>query len=122
VRDLGDGRFEIRSPRLERGSKELSKLGVPLEEAVELTALIRRHSEAVADAFVKLFLDYVWRPFEARGEPKEEWPQVRETLERLRPLAGESLLAVFGLVMTEAVERAFARELDERDEREAGAA
>jgi DNA-binding transcriptional MerR regulator len=122
VRDLGDGRFEIRSPRLERGSRELAELGVPLEVAVELTAVIRRHSEAVADAFVDLFLDHVWRPFESRGEPTEEWPRVREALERLRPLAGESLLAVFGIVMTEAVERAFERELDRLDEREAGAA
>jgi DNA-binding transcriptional MerR regulator len=122
VRDLGDGRFEIRSPRLERGSKELSQLGVPLEVAVELTAVMRRHSEAVAEAFVNLFLDHVWRPFESKGEPREEWPQVREALERLRPLAGESLLAVFGIVMTEAVERAFERELDRFEEREAGAA
>jgi DNA-binding transcriptional MerR regulator len=122
VRQLDDGRFEIRSPRLERAAAELAELGVPFEVAVQTTATLRRHSEAVAAAFVELFLEHVWRPFEAKGEPKEEWPRVREALDRLRPLAGESLLAVFGIVMTEAVERAFERELDRLDEREAGAA
>jgi DNA-binding transcriptional MerR regulator len=112
VRRLDDGRFEIRSPRLERAAQELADLGVPFEVAVNITATLREHSEAVAAAFVDLFLECVWRPFEARGEPREEWPRVREALERLRPLAGESLLAVFGLVMTDAVERAFERELD----------
>lgn len=112
VRLLDDGRFEIRSPRLERAAHELAQLGVPFEVAVNTVATLREHSEAVASAFVELFLDNVWRPFEARGEPSEEWPQVREALERLRPLAGESLLAVFGIVMTDAVERAFQREAD----------
>ena len=32
---------------------------------------------------------------------------MREALERLRPLAAEALLAVFGLAMTDAVDRAF---------------
>ena len=53
----------------------------------------------------------MWRPFEEAGEPEERWPEVREALERLRPLAAESLLAVFGLAMTAAVEQALEREL-----------
>jgi hypothetical protein len=47
----------------------------------------------------------VWQPFEEAGEPKEDWPRVRESLDRLRPLAGESLLAVFQLMMSEAIEQ-----------------
>ena len=112
IRQLDDGRFEMRSPRLERAAHELAELGVPFEVAVNIVATLREHSEAVANAFVDLFLENVWRPFERRGEPNEEWPQVREALDRLRPLAGESLHAVFGIVMTEAVERAFRQEAD----------
>jgi DNA-binding transcriptional MerR regulator len=111
VRQIGDDRFEILSPRLERASNELAELGVPLETALDVTATLKRHSESVAKAYVRLFLDHVWRPFEEAGEPEESWPEVRETLERLRPLAGESLLAVFQLVMTSAVEAALEREL-----------
>jgi DNA-binding transcriptional MerR regulator len=122
VRDLGDGRFELRSPRLERASEQLEELGVPLAVAVDITEKLQHHAEAVAASFVELFLEQIWRPFEAAGEPPEEWPRVREALERLRPLAGESLNAVFGIVMTDAVERALERELARLAEGEAGAA
>jgi DNA-binding transcriptional MerR regulator len=111
VRELGEGRYELLSPRLQEAASELAELGVPLDAALEVTAVMRKHSEAVARAYVRLFLDHVWRPFEQAGEPVEDWPRVREALARLRPLAGEGLLAMFGLVMTEAVERALEREL-----------
>jgi DNA-binding transcriptional MerR regulator len=113
VRALGDGRFEVLSPRLEQASSEIANLGVPLDVALDVTETVKRHSEAIAKAYVRLFLDHVWRPFEQSGEPEEHWPEVREALERLRPLAGESLIAIFGLVMTAAVERALERELAE---------
>ncbi|HZO59641.1 MAG TPA: MerR family transcriptional regulator [Solirubrobacterales bacterium] len=111
VRPLGDGRFELLSPRLEQASNELARLGVPLDVALDLTETLKRHSDAIAKAYVRLFLDHIWRPFQESGEPDERWPEVRDAFERLRPLAGESLMAVFGLVMTEAVERALEREL-----------
>jgi DNA-binding transcriptional MerR regulator len=114
VRPLGDGNFEEPSPRLARASAELAALGVPPETALDVAAEIRRHAEGVAGAFVELFLDEVWKPFERAGRPRERWPEVRESLERLRPLAAESLLAVFQLTMSEAVEQAFGRELDRR--------
>ena len=41
---------------------------------------------------------------------------MRDALERLRPLASEVLLAVFGLAMTEATEKAFGRELERESE------
>jgi hypothetical protein len=81
---------------------------------------MRKHSEAVARAYVRLFLDHVWRPFDEAGEPVDDWPRVREALERLRPLAGEALMAMFGIVMTEAVERALERELARMGEQESG--
>jgi hypothetical protein len=37
---------------------------------------------------------------------------VREALERLRPLAADSLLAMFQLVMTDRVEKTWGRELE----------
>jgi hypothetical protein len=117
VRPLGDGNFEELSPRLARASAELAALGVPPETALDVAAKIRRHAEGVARAFVELFLDEVWKPFERAGRPQERWPEVREALERLRPLAAESLLAVFQLTMSEAVEQAFGRELDRRASR-----
>ena len=76
---------------------------------------LREHADAVAGLFVELFLAHVWRPFDAEGRPPERWPEVRETLERLRPLAGDALMSVFGLAMGDAVERAFGAVLEEED-------
>jgi DNA-binding transcriptional MerR regulator len=111
VRRVGEDRWEVRSPRLERASIALSELGIPLADALEIGAVLKRHSRAVARAYVELFSDRVWRPFLEAGEPKEEWPQVHEALDRLRPLAGESLLAVFQMMMMEAIETALENEL-----------
>jgi DNA-binding transcriptional MerR regulator len=105
VRHLGDGRWEIRSPRLARASQELSELGVPLADAIEIGAALQTHAGAIARAYVGLFVKDVWKPFHKAGEPADEWPRVRESLDRLRPLAGESLLAVFQLMMTDTVEQ-----------------
>jgi len=114
LRPLGEGRFEVASPRVMRAGTELAELGIPPQTALEVAAKLRRQSREVARVFIELFLENIWKPFERAGRPEEEWPRVREALERLRPLASESLLAIFGLVMTEATEKAFGRAL-ERD-------
>ena len=110
--DKSGERFEQRSPRLARAARELRALGIPPQRGLEVAAELRRHGDAVAKLFVKLFLDEVWKPFEAAGRPPQRWPDVAEALERMRPLAAESVLAVFQLAMSDAVERAFGRELE----------
>jgi DNA-binding transcriptional MerR regulator len=112
LRPLGDDRYEQRSPRLGRVAQELRELGVPPERALEVASRLRRHADGVAKAFVELFVDEVWKPFVAAGRPPERWPEVREALERLRPLAVDSLLGIFQLVMTDQVEETFGRELE----------
>jgi DNA-binding transcriptional MerR regulator len=111
IRDLGEGRFEVPSPRLQRVGRELAELGIPADTALKVMERLKRHSEGVAGAFVKLFLETVWRPFEEAGYPEDQWPEVRRALDRLRPLASESLLTVFQLTMTQAVEEAFGKEV-----------
>jgi DNA-binding transcriptional MerR regulator len=119
VRPVGDGRYELLSPRLHQVSEELAGLGIPLETAIDITATVKRHAQAVANAYVALFLEHVWRPFESDGEPEEQWGVVRERLDRLRPMAVESLVAIFGVVMTQTVEKALERELSRLGRRRA---
>jgi DNA-binding transcriptional MerR regulator len=112
LRPLGEGRFEDASPRLARAGAELAALGVGADVTLDVVEQLRHHADAIADQFVELFLSHVWRPFDAEGRPPERWPEVRETLERLRPLAGDAVIAVFGLAMSDAVERAFGAVLE----------
>jgi hypothetical protein len=67
----------------------------------------------VAHAFVQLFVDEVWRPFQEADMPAERWPAIDEAIDRLRPLASDALLAIFQRRMRLQIEAAFG-ELTER--------
>jgi DNA-binding transcriptional MerR regulator len=112
LRPLPDGNFEELSPRLARASAELAALGIPAATALDVAAELRKHSAAVAKTFVELFIKQIWKPFEDEGRPDHGLPAVRDALERLRPLASDALLAMFQLVMTEAVEDQMGREIE----------
>ena len=112
LRPLGDGRYEEMSPRISQAAVELAGLGVPAETALVVAEKLRRHADGVAKEFVRLFLKQVWEPFEEAGRPDDRWPEIQDALERLRPVAGEALMGMFGISMTDAVEKAFGRELE----------
>ncbi len=109
IRRLGDGTFEERSPTLARVSGELAQLGITAQQAIEVAGALREHADAVARTYMRLFVENVWEPFEAAGRPEASWPAVAEAMERLRPVAAESLLAVFALAMNDATERQLER-------------
>jgi DNA-binding transcriptional MerR regulator len=110
-RDLGDGRYEVLSPRLQRAGEELAELGVGPEVALDVAAQVRTSARRVARVFIELFMESVWKPFNEAGRPEAEWLKVREALERLRPLASDALLAIFQQVMSETVEEVTGREI-----------
>jgi DNA-binding transcriptional MerR regulator len=117
MRDLGEGRYEVISPRLMRAGGELAQLGVSPRVALDVVENVRRHAQGVSRTFIDLFIREIWEPFEAAGRPEEDWPKVVDALERLRPLASDALLAIFQVAMSEATEQAFARTL-QRDRRD----
>ena len=59
--------------------------------------------------FVDLFLEQIWLPFDRAGRPENDWPKVREALERTRPLGADVLMGVFQLAMAEATDKAMER-------------
>lgn len=113
VRRLPDGKFEVISPRLQRAGTALIELGVSPQAAVETAEEMRRSSEKVARLFVELFVKEIWEPFDKAGRPEEDWPKMREALERMRPLASDGLLAMFQITMGESTEKASERTLQE---------
>ena len=106
IRPLGDGRYEIPSPTLLRAGEELASMGVPALHALAVAEQIQRHSRAIAESFVRLFVDDV-----AGGEvdpakrTPEEWAKLSDALARLRPLATEAVRAGFEQTMAAAIER-----------------
>jgi DNA-binding transcriptional MerR regulator len=114
LRPLGDGRFEVPSPTLMRAGEELVNLGVDITHVLAVAEQVLRHSRAVAQSFVRVFVDDVLGPLPPpdTDDSSAEWARLREALERLRPLASDALLAAFQQTMTDETEKRFTRVLD----------
>ncbi|MHB8508801.1 MAG: MerR family transcriptional regulator [Candidatus Dormibacteria bacterium] len=111
VRPLGEQRYEVTSPTIARAGRELERLGVPPEARVELQERLLKHADRVAQEFTALYLEHVWKPFDEAGRPESEIQGVLDALERLRPLARETLMATFNLSIGRILERAVAKEI-----------
>jgi DNA-binding transcriptional MerR regulator len=112
--ELPDGEIEVRSPALLRIGSELAQLSIPLDDAVDLLASLEEHLGAIAENYVRLFLDRVWHPA-TRDTEEVRWAELEQTLVRLRALAGESVAVAFTLLMRESTERAREREMRGRE-------
>ncbi len=106
LRVLPDGQVEVISPRLHRAASRMIEFGISPEAAVALAAKLHDHADAVARAYVDLFTEQIWEPFDKAGRPDEDWHKVLEALEALRPLASDALLAMFQITMGEETEKA----------------
>ena len=104
---LGEGLFEVPSPALLSVAEDLVAQGISVRAALRLVEDLRRHSRAVSQRFVKLFIDEVWRPFVDAGMPEEQWSAIADSMEGARPLAAEAVLAVFRQTLSDEVESAF---------------
>ena len=93
---------------------ELIARGVTLETALGVLEKVRRQSQNTARVFVELFLDEVWKPFERQGRPDQQWAEISKSIEGLRPLASDAVLAIFRQVLAAEMEDAFGKLLREQ--------
>ena len=114
---LGEDRFEVTSPALLAAAEQVMALGIPLRTTLELIERVSRDCDSVARSFTKLFLRELWEPFERAGQPPEGWDELIESVDSLRPLASEALLAMFKLRMTSQLEEAFGKVIEHQAKR-----
>jgi DNA-binding transcriptional MerR regulator len=106
IRPLGDGRYEVPSPTLLRAGEELASMGIPPMHALAVAEQIQRNTRAIAEAFVRLFVeDVAGGEVDPAQRTPQEWDQLGDALARLRPLATEAVGAAFQQTMTSAIER-----------------
>jgi DNA-binding transcriptional MerR regulator len=105
-------RFEAPFPSLLDAAEGIVAAGVPLDRALAAIDKVRGRCKSISQEFVKLFLDDVWKPFEADGYPEDRWPQVRQALDQLRPLSLQALVAVYRMTMSDEVEKALGKQLE----------
>jgi DNA-binding transcriptional MerR regulator len=111
LRVLADGNIEVISPRLHGAATRMIEFGVSPSAAIALAAKLHEHADAVARAYIDLFTEQIWGPFDKAGRPEEDWHMVLEALEAMRPLASDALLAMFQITMGEETEKAAERTL-----------
>jgi DNA-binding transcriptional MerR regulator len=111
LRVLADGNIEVISPRLHGAATRMIEFGVSPTAAIALAAKLHQHADAVARAYIDLFTEQIWGPFDKAGRPEEDWHTVLEALEAMRPLASDALLAMFQITMGEETEKAAERTL-----------
>ena len=109
---VGDERYEARTPSLLDAAEGVIQQGVPLAHALAVIAKVQDRCKSVAREFVKLFMEDVWKPFEEAGYPGDRWPEVRNSIEQLRPLSTQALIAVYQMTMSDQVDSAFGKQLE----------
>jgi DNA-binding transcriptional MerR regulator len=103
--------FDAPSPRLLRIGAELVAAGIPLPAALDEYERLVADGARIADRLVRLFEANVWEPFVEAGMPPDRLPEVTEALQRVRPLALQTVEAVLAAAMERAVAESAARQV-----------
>jgi len=111
LREVGDNQYEEVSPRLMGVAQSMVELGIPLTRSLDVVEQLRKHADGIAKIYVELFLGEVWRPFDDSGRPADRWPKLYETIEQLREVSGEAMLAVLQLAVSERLDVTFGRDI-----------
>ena len=93
-------------PSLIEVGAELVAAGVPLGDVLAVSELVQRVTGELGAAFVQLFVDAVWRPFAAAGEPAEGWTTVTEALNVHRRIWPQAVLPALARAIDQHVEAA----------------
>ena len=104
---LGGDKYEAPNPSLLAVADEAVRSGIPLRAALQVIAEIQRHCDSVSRSFVKLFIREVWKPFARADMPSERWPEIEDSIERLRPAASSAVMAIFQERLSTQIEDAF---------------
>jgi DNA-binding transcriptional MerR regulator len=108
--NVGEQRYEVPSPSVLALAEQAVASGISIAGAVDVFERTQEHIDAVAAAFVRLFVADVWREFEHAGMPIERGPEVNEAIDRLRRLATTAVSAAFEQRLSARIDDAF--ELD----------
>ncbi len=109
IRSLPEGKVEVISPRMMAAAAALAEVGMSPDAVLAVAEKLRRKVDDIARYFVELFIEQVWVPFDQAGRPEGDWPKVRQSLDRTRPLGADVLQGIFQIAMAEATDKAMSR-------------
>jgi len=110
ILELDGVRFRCSSPRLLQASAELVKIGIPLDDMLDVLAKLRANVEAASDQMVKLIERHLFERYGPGLPPATEAPNLGAIIWRLRPLVETAVHSE----VARAMERAANRHLGDR--------
>jgi len=72
---------------------------------------LRKHADGIAKIYVELFLARSGGRSTTPAGPPDRWPKLYETIEQLREVSGEAMLAVLQLAVSERLDVTFGRDI-----------
>jgi len=106
-----EGQVRVVSPGLLAAGAEGVLAGLPLDGILDAGRMVAQSAQQVADCFVALFRDSVWKDFIDAGMPEQDWMRITGVHARLQPLAVQAFLSAFQRAMSTSVSSALGQEL-----------
>jgi len=110
--------FHVPRPGLMMIGREAADAGLPRHVGFRELANILADARQIADRFVALYLDNIWQPFDERGTPANELPEMARTLEKLRQVALQLVYEATDTSLEKAIEDKVAELFSEQAEAE----
>ncbi|MQA96292.1 MAG: MerR family transcriptional regulator [Streptosporangiales bacterium] len=99
-------RYTVPSPRLLHAGAELVRIGVSMDDVLDIAERLRADTDRIAARFVGVVAEQILASKEPGWLPSDrELPELAELVERLRPLVGASVQASLAASMDRAVTR-----------------
>jgi DNA-binding transcriptional MerR regulator len=98
--------FIAPNPTLVLAGAALVASGMPPHATLDLATATLAGVDRLAERFMAAFLDYVWQPFEAAGEPAAEVARMAGEIREKRALAVQAVAAAMANAMEAHIDRA----------------
>jgi DNA-binding transcriptional MerR regulator len=98
--------FVAPNPAMVDAGAQLVAAGVPVMTTLDIAAVVLRATDDMGSMFVAMFMEHVWAPFEAAGEPASSVPQMSHQIREKRALAVETVRSAIAQAMDTHIDRA----------------
>jgi DNA-binding transcriptional MerR regulator len=104
--------FVASDPQLLDAGAALVAAGMPVHTTLDLATAILGSADGLAAKFVAAFLEHIWGPFEAAGEPAAEMPAIVQEIREKRQLAVRAVASALGQAMDAQIDRVIMTEIN----------
>src|SRR4051812_39915478 len=98
--------FVAADPQMLEAGAALVAAGMPVHATLDIAAATIASADGLAARFVDAFLEHVWGPFEAAGEPASEMPAIVQEIREKRLLAVRAVSSAFVQALDAHIDRA----------------